>query len=497
MTAHRISKLVVPALTASATVIAAAAIIWPTLALFLRVTDELGDGGPRPVILSPRQLLLLGKSMALCATAALVSLGLSVPAAMLLSGARDGARFVLIAIFSAVLLCPPMVYAFGWQRLVPAGIDGHLLCVFLWAAWAWPLAALILASGLRTHRTAYESALLQAGQIPAMLHVLLPAVRPFAFAALAAIFILFLGDYSVPHACGLIVYATETLGWAANSTRAIDTLAPALPGMAIVALGLAALAFLSRRVRPGPADRPIPAGAVPTVCTIALIAITWAVPLVALIWHLESIDAIFIAARTYAHDIAWTVLAAAAGGLCVCLLAIALAGLRRWQYAWAVWVILLGALPGALLGKALVTAYNRAAFGWFYDSWLIVSAGYVARFAWLSALVALLLARDLRSPLADQAAMDGAGRWSALLHIFLPTRLGLIAALVLIVVALSLGEAATTSLVRVPTFAPVSLVIIEKFHRLEDDMLISLSLLLVAVSLPAAASIAWAWREHD
>ena len=58
--------------------------------------------------------------------------------------------------------------------------------------------------------------------------------------------------------------------------------------------------------------------------------------------------------------------------------------------------------------------------------------------------------------------------------------------------ALAVGDLATSSLVRVPDFNPIAHVIVEKFHRREDDMLVCLSLSLVAASLPGALLAAWA-----
>ena len=50
---------------------------------------------------------------------------------------------------------------------------------------------------------------------------------------------------------------------------------------------------------------------------------------------------------------------------------------------------------------------------------------------------------------------------------------------------LSIAEVPTSSLLRVPGPAPIAHIIIEKFHRFEYGMLISLSLWLVFASLVA------------
>jgi hypothetical protein len=52
-------------------------------------------------------------------------------------------------------------------------------------------------------------------------------------------------------------------------------------------------------------------------------------------------------------------------------------------------------------------------------------------------------------------------------------------------------------MLRVPAFNPVAHIVIEKFHRFEDGMLISLSLCLVSVAIPTALLLAWALRRRS
>jgi ABC-type spermidine/putrescine transport system permease subunit II len=73
----------------------------------------------------------------------------------------------------------------------------------------------------------------------------------------------------------------------------------------------------------------------------------------------------------------------------------------------------------------------------------------------------------------------------------------MLAAGVFVATALNLSEAAATSLVRVPSVNSIALILIEKFHRFEDEMLIALSLIMAAAAAPAvwlAARAARSWR---
>src|SRR3989304_3988553 len=68
---------------------------------------------------------------------------------------------------------------------------------------------------------------------------------------------------------------------------------------------------------------------------------------------------------------------------------------------------------------------------------------------------------------------------------------------VAVIAVLPVADVATSSLVRVPTFNPIGHVVIEKFHRFEDGMLISLSLCLVSAAIPPALLFAWALRRRS
>lgn len=469
--------------------IAIAAVAWPSLALVIRSVNE-GIPSVGELVPSARQLGLLGKSAILAGIGALAALIASVPAAAAFAGARAGRERYLLGLSACVLLCPPMVYAFGWQRLLLPAVGGNALCVLVWAGWAWPIPALVLAAGWRASRPAFEAALLEVGPARTVGHVLVPALAPFAAAGLLLLFVIFFSDYGVPHACGLVVYATETLGWATNSTRASDTVWPSLPGVAVILGGLAGFVLFSRRGYTGEqADyRPGVPGLAGGL-TIVLVLVFGVVPMAALIAKLGSPGALAAALRTYRGDLWWSVVVAVFGGAGIVAVAAGLAGLersRKWLLGWA---ILWGALPGALIGTSLVMAYNRPATAWIYDHWPILALSAMARFAWVGGLAALVMARDLRGETALAAELDGATRGQILMRLVFPRHLRLLVSVGAVAAALSLAEVPTTALVRVPAFTPISAVIIEKFHRLEDQMLIALSLVLVTSGVVAAALV--------
>jgi ABC-type Fe3+ transport system permease subunit len=96
--------------------------------------------------------------------------------------------------------------------------------------------------------------------------------------------------------------------------------------------------------------------------------------------------------------------------------------------------------------------------------------------------------------ITQQARADGASEWQVVRFILWPQHAPLLVGVAAIVVALAIGDVAASTLVRVPGYNPIAHLIIEKFHRFEDGMLISLSLMLVGISALGAGVIAYAVR---
>jgi hypothetical protein len=129
-----------------------------------------------------------------------------------------------------------MIYAFGWNRLLP--LPGEWACVAVWATWAWPVAALLLGSAWRaTGRDRWEAALLVTSRWRAIVDVVFPMLWRPALVCFCVLFAFFLGDYAVPHACGLIVGATELLLAAESAAHPAAVLGAAMPAAGAISDG--------------------------------------------------------------------------------------------------------------------------------------------------------------------------------------------------------------------------------------------------------------------
>jgi ABC-type Fe3+ transport system permease subunit len=494
------------------------AFAWPSTALLVRCLTE-GRAPEAGFSVSSRQLFLLGKSVGLAAVATSLCLLVSIPGAVVLSlgalesiplgrknmSALRGGHATQIhwdwflgfrgafwrAALLLLLVCPPFVYAFGWEPVWPRPLAGEARCVAVWSLWAWPIPALLLGAGWSTSgRAAFQAATLETSVVGAFLRVgVRSMLGPIAAAALI-VFVLFLGDYGVPHAAGLVVYATELLGWASSSPSGIDVLWPTLP---LIIINGAIMFLLWVTLRRGRgigfgegASTPSSASWPTEAATFLCFAVSWLIPGAILIWRLDSPKWLATAYTTYAYDLGWSFFTSALAGLMAMTLGATVPLLGRIAPALLVWALCFGVLPGAVVGSAMVAGFHHPVLSLIYDHWPILVLCYAARFGWIGLAVGLAAYRQIEREIHEQAYIDGAGIESRLVDVFWPLARTPILCVGCVVTALSLAEIAASSLVRVPSFTPLAHILMEKFHRFEDQMLAGLSLLTLLAALPAA-----------
>jgi ABC-type Fe3+ transport system permease subunit len=475
------------------------AFVWPTIALIAGclAQGQTPEGG---FAISARQWGLLWRSGWLSAAATVVCVMVSLPGAYLIGQTRRIAHQPVIAACQfAVLLCPPMVYAFGWDRILPKGFDPNLRCIGVWALWAWPIPVMVIgAAWSGTGRRAYEAASLVASRGSAFIHAALPTLFPHVALSALILFVIFFGDYGVPSSCGLTVYATELLGWASSSARTIDVVWPAIAPTVVTLLVLLTIVHFWRRCA---AEEPGDGAAFTGSPLLRLFVLTFLMvsgplPMGTLVARFASFQTIIEAFRTYAFDLGCSLGVAMVSGVAAVAMGFGVVMGTRLRGLTTGWAMVFGALPGALIGEALVTAFNRPSLCWLYDHWPIVALAYVARFGWIGLLVALLVLRHRVGDLSAQARTDGATESGILSHLLIPMNWALPAAGIAIVAALSLADLSASALVRVPTYNPIAYTVMDKFHRFEDGMMVALSLWLVGAAILPALFLAWALRRR-
>lgn len=462
-----------------------------------------GDGASSSPELSPLSLKLLAYSCGLAAGGAVLSLILALPGAYVVGRAIQIRKIIcrlVVAVTVLPLLFAPMVYGFGWDRVV-GGRPGNLACIWVWASWAWPIGALFLGGvWARSGQDVYREALTVTGWLSATVRVVLPTLRlPMAICGLV-LFAFFLGDYTVPHACGLMVSATDLLA-IAESGASVGRLLTASSGVCMaILIALGVVGVLHRKTAPIVQDTSEPGrriGLGHLMIPLGLSVLTMGPPLWRLTAKVDVVGAVGRAIEIYGAELAVVLAITMLGGLVSVGLGMGVMTLRRGRSVLLMWSILLAAVPGALLGQMIVIAFLP--YEWLYNHWLLMVIAYVARFGWIGLVAAWLARAAADRDQIDAARSDGADEAGAFWHVAYRSHWPILGAAVFVVASLSLAEVATTSLVRVPGVTPVSLLLVEKFHRFEDDMLVALSLLPMMAVLPAAVMgvflIGGGWRS--
>ncbi|MBN1345288.1 MAG: hypothetical protein JXQ73_21525 [Phycisphaerae bacterium] len=488
-----------------------AAILIPLLGLVVSLaTGPVPRDGWWP---SSRQMALLGKTAGMAAMGAIFSLAISLPTIRGLCRLGARRRRGPIALLVAVpLLLPPYVYVFGWDRVIPISLI-HLLgdwaplarTVWVWAGWSWPIPALVLASGWqRVGHGAYRAALLDADAPTAFRLAALPLLAGHAAIAMIVLWVLFMIEYNAPHACSAQVFATELLAWAQSSRHAVDVVAPALPLTVVVIAGCGAV-LVGLRGRASEDDRqeaaPVELGVGrlrPIAPVLAVFLVTVVLPVGGLVVRLASWDSFVRLWRVYDRELIESVAIAAACGLAVVWVGTALvgSGSLRWARRTAVGMsVVVGLMPAALVGQAVVAAYQRVDL--VYDHWPVMVLTQVARWGWIGCLAAWLVARSAPESLVDQARADGAGEVEAEVRVGWRDQWPVLAAAIALVGALSLAEVPAMSMVRPPGIGWIAQTLMEKFHRFEDQMLVTICCVLAAAPIPAIL-LSWvAWRRRE
>lgn len=467
------------------TVAIVACLVWPAIA-FMK-SCWLADSSPHAVAFPLRATGLFLRTTGLAALGALLCIILAFPIVPIL--ARRVGSWPLTAIMSATLLCPPMILALGMKRIAPGSNLASLQCVASWAVWCWPISASLMAlEWRRSLQPSFSAARLECSTFRAIVHVAVPGLARSIAVSFLALFAIFLGDYAVPHACNLQVYATELLSIADSSTNSRELLRASLPCLAMIALVFA----IAHRIWKGAEreqtteDQTTELSLCPyrrkhVILIVIYSLLSFGPAFVAFVGNLSA-SAFGEAWTLYRDDLSATIAVAGVGSILAAVAAIHLTNAPRT----AGWVLLIAlcwmAVPGALVGQALVIAFNRNETAWIYDHWPILSIGYFIRFGWIALAVARAAQSGIDQSLLDAAIVDGASHRQLHRHIVTPLSLPAIVAASIAIIALSISDVAASSLLRVPSYNPIAHVIIEKFHRFEDDMLISLCLWLFAIA---------------
>jgi iron(III) transport system permease protein len=461
----------------------------------------------RGLLLDSRQRGLLFNTAILGAgtavTATLVGVPLGIALARVVMPFKAGLRILL----AAPALLPSYVVGLAWlylgegsqMRSLPAAVA--VLTVVL-----YPLSMLMTEAAVRgIEPRLEEAASLTAKPGRVLWHVTLPLVIPNVLAAALVIFVLAVSDFGVPALLRVRVFTTEMFTAFAALYDFVRATALAIPLLLLALLvALISVRLTGNRLvatRRGLAGgelqtfdrwRPAAAGAMACVVLSALL-----LPILVLTREARHVSSWVTVVTGSGDAIRNSLTLAGVGATAVCALAFWLGYARARATHMAgvaadVLFIVLFAVPGTIVGVALIGLWNRAGVaGTIYATKGMFLLVYLARFTPLAALAAAASLRRVPSSHEEAAAVSGAGWFRTMIHIVLPqVTLGLLAVWV-IVFTLAFGELGASVLVTPPGESTLPIRIYTLIANAPPAQVAALALLQVAVIFCPLAVLAF------
>ncbi len=485
---------------------------------------------------------LLARTLLYNMTAALIAVGLAIPAGLALGRGRGWRSALLWIALPIGLLLPSIVFAYGWKQMLriigvwyghsgiatqnafdfaPATVPDILRCIWTLSTWLWPLPAALMGLSLRRLDTQVQEQALLDGVLwrITLRHLLAPALAAFCICTVLAV-----QEFAVYEPTGISVVATETrmvfetgafsspnnpitqtfgpvgargersseeivgvTGQAARAAAALATLLPLLVTMGLLSL----IAYIASRglsvteaVQVGPWPRALNARGWVVALAWVVMAFTVGVPMVAMYVSLKRHLSPMEVYNEFAPQATGSLVIASVSGIVALLLALS-GALRRRPLA-----IVLGGITfligGQMLAIALIRLYNHPALDWVYNGLPIIVMAYVGRFGWMALMAAgLSWSRPWRE-LRDLASVDGATRAQTAWHVIWPLAWPILGASAMLVMILSLTEVPATVLISPQRPQPMVPMLMTWVHMLRYDSMIEGSLLLCGIVIVLA-----------
>ncbi len=510
-----------PAVLGGALVLLAAAGLLPVAVMTIRSVmagGHLSFTAYRGLLGSPREWILIRHSLTLAGLTTLGALALGVPAGVLAGRTDLPGRRTLTALLSMPLLLPPYLTAVGWMT---AGSDrgpvarafgpeaAHAIssvlfglpgCVLVLTTAFMPLVMILTAAALRGVPPRIEEAGLTMARWPEVLRrISLPLVAPGILLGAALVFLLALGDVSVPPSLRYPVFAVESLSQFSAFYDLTAATAAALPLAALTVIVLGFEAMLARRTRglfPGGttsgggaitihlgwARRPV------AVAAWGIAAILVGVPFAVLALQAGGIGS-YTAALRQAGDSLWRGLGlAGTGGVLLAIEGFLLAVLVRERprssgaAADAV-ALFLFAVPGTVMGVGLIVLWNRPWANVIYATPAILLLGYLARYTAISLRLNRAALGLVPEGMIEAARVAGAGWGRRLVWIVAPAAWRGIAAAWLAGAIFCLRDVGMTLLVHPPGWDTLPVRIMTLAANGAPALIAALCIILVAATV--------------
>ncbi len=379
----------------------------------------------------------------------------------------------------------------SWRAIVA----GRIVAVLGLALWSTPIAAAVLAAGLRSvDRALPESAALEGAGVIRRTLTTLAAIRSSLLASLAVVCVVMTGSAIPLHLAQINTYSIVL--WleldASPAGEAARVWLAALPVLAVALAASVIVAMLVTREARRPDDPVAPPRAprAAIVCSVIVLACASLAPLALLARELSTLQTFSVLWRTeraaLIQSASIAVIVGGFGAIIAWAARVAVVARPR-VVALGLAALLLTALaPGVLVGSAVARAWAGVAL--VADSPAILVVAHLARLGAVAALLGVLIAAAEPRARRDARRLDGAigllGSLRASGDAALASAVGLAIA------AMSLGEIEASVVVQPPGAESVARSMLNMLHFARYEHLSGLVLL---VATPAALLGGGAW----
>lgn len=451
----------------------------------------------RSLLLDSRQRGLLLNTALLGIGTALATTFVGVPLGMALARVTLPFKAAMRIVLAAPALLPSYVVGLAWLNLGDGSAMQSLpAAVVVLTVVLYPLSMLMTEAAVRGIEPRLEEvASLTATPARVLWRITLPLVAPSVLAAALVVFVLAVSDFGVPALLRVRVFTTEIFtAFAAlyDAARAVSLAVPLLLltlFIAVVSVRLTGDRVVATRRglaggEPQMFDRWRPAAAGVMAC-VALCALV--LPIVVLAREARHVSWWTTAVTGSGFAIRNSLTLAGVGSTAVCVLAFWV-GYARTKATRIVGVagdvlfIVLFAVPGTIVGVALIELWNRSGVaGTVYATNGMFLLVYLARFTPLAALAIAASLRRIPPSHEEAAAVSGVSWFRTITRIVIPqVTLGLMAVWV-IVFTLAFGELGASVLVSPPGESTLPIRIYTMIANAPPPQVAALALLQVAV----------------
>jgi ABC-type Fe3+ transport system permease subunit/sugar lactone lactonase YvrE len=421
------------------------------------------------------------------------------------------------ALMLAPICLPAYVVFYAWWQSWPAGSAVHEWAVTSgWLAtikaltlylgllcWSWPLVAWCVA-GSAAADPAQRQELLRldgAGALVRLVDRFRADRRGLAIGGLI-VFLFVFNNTSSFDIAQIYTFGYELIALDQLQAGPRDIVIAAAPAIAIGVTGSIAIWLLLRRSHAEAASRPGPVSRSAAITTAVIWIATAALPVALFAGNLSTEADVGAFVSLYGPDLANTVAVAGAGGLMGAIVAVGLAATwqdhRRWVrragHVQAVGWLLAAVVPGIVVGVACEAAWNRPGLdAVVYNTPSVLVLGYLARFAFVGALLARWMTLNEPRVLADLRRLDGAVSLSGWLRATWPAALAVGGATCAVVGVLSMSELAVTARLQPRGFTTIAQAVLHAVHYQRPDTVLLATLGLIGVGLAAGFLAVGAW----